>query len=232
VSHHSLWRAGRATRTLWSVYSEQTRMPIFRKMWEKVVAILLGAFNPKNSYFIWLHQLIRRIFVWWLVCSSVSHQIWTADFGCITWLWDERKSAVHFIEASLSKPHSHQYMVIYYVHFTHIFHQFQVPVPLTLKGCSVPLRTGTCYTRDIFMFLQDYCALQESLMKRNFTIAVASPFVHPMMSIQATPTHSVRKYGFFSEPTRWRQVAKYGNLKCCESLSFSGDIESLEPSKF
>ena len=35
-----------------------------------------------------------------------------------------------------------------------------------------------------------------------------------------------------SEPTQWRQVAKYGNLKRRESWSFSGDIESLEPSKF
>ena len=69
-------------------------------------------------------------------------------------------------------------------------------------------------------------------MKMNFTIAVAPPFVHPMMSLPATPTHSVWKYGFFSEPARRRQVAKYGNLKRYESLSFSGDIESLEPSKF
>ena len=80
------------------------------------------------------------------------------------------------------------------------------------------------------LFLQDYCALQELLMKMNFTIAVAPPTVHPMTSLPATPTQTVRKYGFFSEPTRRRQ--KYGNLKRCESLSFSGDIESLEPSKF
>jgi len=98
---------------------------------------------------------------------------------------------------------------------------------------SVPLRTGTCYIRDIFvLFLQDYCALQELLIKMNFTIAVAPPFVHPMTSLPAMPTHSVWKYGFFRESTWQRQVAKYGNLKRCESLSFSGDIESLEPSKF
>jgi len=31
---------------------------------------------------------------------------------------------------------------------------------------SAPLRTWTCYIRDIFvLFLQDYCALQELLMK-------------------------------------------------------------------
>ena len=88
------------------------------------------------------------------------------------------------------------------------------------------------------LFLQDYCALQELLYNENeFCTAVAPPFVHPVTSLPATPTHSVRKYGFFSEPTRrrhlWRrQVAKYGNLKRCESLSFSGDRESLEPSKF
>ena len=84
------------------------------------------------------------------------------------------------------------------------------------------------------LFLQDYCALQELLTKMNFTIAVAPPFVHPMTSLPAMPTHSVRKYGFFSEPTWRRQVAKYGNLhvKRCEFRSFSGDIESLEPSKF
>jgi len=69
-------------------------------------------------------------------------------------------------------------------------------------------------------------------MKINFTLAVAPPFVHPMTSLPAMPTHSVQKYGFFSEPTWRRQVAKYGNLKRRESLSFSGDIESLELSKF
>ena len=98
---------------------------------------------------------------------------------------------------------------------------------------SVPLKTGTCHIRGIFvLFLQDYCALQELLMKMNFTLAVAPPFVHPIASLLATPTHSVWKYGFLSEPTWQRQVAKYGNLKRCESLSFSVDIESLEPSKF
>jgi len=69
-------------------------------------------------------------------------------------------------------------------------------------------------------------------MKMNFILAVTPPFLHPMTSLPAMPTHSVRKYGFLSEPTRRRQVAKYGNLKRCESLSFPGDIESLEPSKF
>ena len=99
--------------------------------------------------------------------------------------------------------------------------------------CSVPLRTGTCYIRDILeLFLQGYCALQESQMKMNFTLVVAPPLVYPMMSLLATPTHSARRYGFFSEPPRWRQMPKCGNLKRCESLSFSGVIESLEPSKF
>ena len=69
-------------------------------------------------------------------------------------------------------------------------------------------------------------------MEMNFTLAVAPPFVYPMISLPAMPTHSVPKYGLFSERARWRQVAKYGNLKRCESLLFSGDIESLEPSKF
>ena len=82
------------------------------------------------------------------------------------------------------------------------------------------------------LFLQDYCALQELLMKMNFTLAVAPPFVHPVTSLLATPTHSVQKYGFFCEPAQRGQVAKYGNLKHCESRSLSGDIESLEPSKF
>ena len=48
----------------------------------------------------------------------------------------------------------------------------------------------------------------------------------------ATPTHSLRQYGFFSEPPRRRQMPKGGNLKRSESLLFAGDIESLEPSKF
>jgi len=29
-------------------------------------------------------------------------------------------------------------------------------------------------------------------MKMNFTLAVAPPFVYPMMSLPATPTHSVQ----------------------------------------
>ena len=98
-----------------------------------------------------------------------------------------------------------------------LFVKQNVLVPMYL----VPLRTGTCYIRDIFvLFLQDYCALQELLMKMNFTIAVAPPFVHPMTSLPAMPTHSVQKYGFFSEPARRRQLAKYGNLKHHESLIF------------
>jgi len=81
-------------------------------------------------------------------------------------------------------------------------------VQISKRQNSVPLSTRTCYIRDIFvLFLQDYCALQELLMKMNFTIAVASLFVHPMMSLPATPTHSVRKYCSFREPTRRRQVA-------------------------
>ena len=47
------------------------------------------------------------------------------------------------------------------------------------------------------------------LMKMNFTVAVAPPFVHPMTSLPATPTYAVWKYGFFSEPAQWRQIAKY-----------------------
>jgi len=66
------------------------------------------------------------------------------------------------------------------------------------------------HLRHFVLFLQDYCALQELLMKMNFTLAVAPPFVHPMMSLPATPTHSVWKYGFLSEPTQQRQMAKYG----------------------
>jgi len=58
-----------------------------------------------------------------------------------------------------------------------------------------------------FCVVFDHCALQELLMKMNFKIAVAPPFVHPMTSLPAMPTHSVLKYGFFSEPTQWRQVA-------------------------
>ena len=66
------------------------------------------------------------------------------------------KSTVHFIDATLSKPHSHcQYMVIWYAHFAHTFHQFQVPLLLTLKGSQKHLWcasenwhtfTGTCAT--------------------------------------------------------------------------------------
>ena len=65
------------------------------------------------------------------------------------------------------------------------------------------------------LFLQDYCALQGLLMKMNFTLAVAPHFVHPMTSLPATPTHSVRKYGFFSEPIgrdKWRSTATYRSV--------------------
>ena len=101
------------------------------------------------------------------------------------------------------------------------------------RSYSVPLRTGTCYIRDILeLFLKGYCALQESQMKMNFNLAVAPPLAYPMTSLLATPTHSVRQYGFFSEPPRRRQMPKGGNLKRSESLLFSGDTGSLEPSKF
>ena len=57
---------------------------------------------------------------------------------------------------------------------------------------SVPLRTGTYHIRDILeLFLQGYCALQESQMKMNFTLAVAPPLAYPMTSLSATPKDSV-----------------------------------------
>ena len=105
------------------------------------------------------------------------------------------------------------------------------PLPWGIFDLSVPLRTGTCYIRDILeLFLQG--TLRESQMKMNFTLAVAPPLVYPMSSLSAMPTHSVRQYGFFSEPPQRRQMPKMRQLKHCESLSFSGDTESLEPSKF
>jgi len=104
---------------------------------------------------------------------------------------------------------------------------------MCLSHTSVPLRTGTCYIRDILaLFFQGYCALQESQMKMNFNLAVAPPLVYPMTSLSATPTHSVRQYGFVSEPPRRRQMPKIGNLKRSESLLSYGDIACLEPSKF
>ena len=79
---------------------------------------------------------------------------------------------------------------------------------------SVPLRTGTCYMRDILeLFLKGYCALQESQMKMNFNLAVAPPLAYPMTSLLATPTHSLRQYGFLSEPPRQKQIAKRQQLK-------------------
>ena len=60
----------------------------------------------------------------------------------------------------------------------------------------------------------------------------SSPSLRTSNDITSGHAHSLcSEICFFSEPTRWRQVAKYGNLKRCD-LSFSGDIESLEPSKF
>ena len=79
-----------------------------------------------------------------------------------------------------------------------------------MHAYSVPLRTGTCYIRGIFvLYLQGYCALQELVMKMNFTQEVAPPFVHPMTSLPATPTHSARKYG----------VTKYRNLSSSVMMS-------------
>jgi len=60
-------------------------------------------------------------------------------------------------------------------------------------------------------------------MKMNFTITVVPPFVHPMMSLPATPT----LFGNIASLVNLLggDVAKYGNLKRCESLLFSGDRE-------
>ena len=91
----------------------------------------------------------------------------------------------------------------------------------TNLGPSVPLKTGTWYIRDILeLFLQGYCALQESQMKININLAVAPPLAYPMTSLSGTPTHSLRQYGFFSEPPRRRQMPKSGNLKRSESVIF------------
>jgi len=57
----------------------------------------------------------------------------------------------------------------------------------------------------------------------------------PRISNDITFSHahnSLLQYGFFSEPPRRRQMPKGDNLKRSESLLFSGDIESLELSKF
>jgi len=77
----------------------------------------------------------------------------------------------------------------------------------------------------LYTYLACGVGCPELLMKMSFTLAIAPHFVHPMISLLAMPTNSIWKYGFFSEPVRQRQVAKYHNLKHCESLSFSGDRE-------
>ena len=76
------------------------------------------------------------------------------------------------------------------------------------------------HQRHFCVVLQDYCALQELVTKMNFTLAVTPPFVHPMMSLTATPTDSVRKYGFFSERIWQRQVAKYSHFLVTEPRAF------------
>ena len=53
------------------------------------------------------------------------------------------KSTVHFIEAGLSKPHSHcQYMASSTCILPTTYHQFRVPVPLTLKGWQKSFMVG------------------------------------------------------------------------------------------
>jgi len=59
------------------------------------------------------------------------------------------------------------------------------------------------------LFLQDYCALQELQMKTNFPLAAVLPFVYPMTSLPAIPTHFIWKMAFFREPGQQRQVAKW-----------------------
>jgi len=44
VSRHSMWHAGRATWTLWSVYSEQMQTSIFAERWDKVIFHTSGGF--------------------------------------------------------------------------------------------------------------------------------------------------------------------------------------------
>ena len=82
------------------------------------------------------------------------------------------------------------------------------------------------------LFLQDYCCSAGIPNENEFHTSSSPTLCASNHVTSGHPTYSVQKYGVLSEPTRWRQVAKYGNLKRCESLSFSGDIESLEPSKF
>ena len=83
----------------------------------------------------------------------------------------------------------------------------------TIKDWDLLYQTFLCCFCKIIVLSRNL------LIKMNFTLAVAPPFVHPMASLLATPTHSVWKYGF-SKPTWRRQVAKYGHLKHCESLYF------------
>ena len=100
-----------------------------------------------------------------------------------------------------------------------------------LQGYSVPLRTGTCYIRYFcVVFARLLCSA--GIANENEFHTSSSPSLRTSNDITSGQAHSLcSEICFFSEPTRWRQVAKYGNLKRCD-LSFSGDIESLEPSKF
>jgi len=70
------------------------------------------------------------------------------------------------------------------------------------------------------LLLQGYCALQELLMKMNFILAVALPFVYPMTSPLAMPTQSVQQYGFSSEHAPWKQVVK-GNFTLSFLVAYS-----------
>ena len=60
----------------------------------------------------------------------------------------------------------------------------------------------------------------------------SSPTLCAFNEVTSGHAHSLcSEIWLLSEPARWRQVAKYSNLKHCESLSFYGDIESYKPSK-
>jgi len=61
----------------------------------------------------------------------------------------------------------------------------------TVITISVPLKTGTCYIRDIFvLFLQDNCALHELLMKMNFHTS-SSPTLCASNDVTSGHAHSL-----------------------------------------
>ena len=131
--------------------------------------------NVRQSYlpYFWgflTHELIFHLITpinlmcdWWPVCSNGRHQILTLQISVASHDCEMKlKSTVHFIVWVSPTVIVNTWSSSIYACFAHTFHQFQVPLPLTLKRSQKHLRctsenwhtfTGTCATLPLQMKL-------------------------------------------------------------------------------